>query len=132
MTEKNDAEKTVENKSCLKISDWVTFLTSEKHGIMSHVLSFGAFLVALIAILLVTGEDTGMRAIAGGIIALGFVIFGYIKVFRPFQQRGRLAEDILTRVMSGKLKDESIIREEWEEGLAALKRVWRRRRNSDK
>ena len=132
MMDKKDTSKTVKDESCLTVSDWVAFLTSEKHGIISHVLSFGAFLVALIAILLVTGEDTGMRAIAGGIIALGFVVFGYFKVLRPLQQRGRLAEDILTRVMSIKLKDESSIREEWEAGLATLKRPWRRRGRSDK
>jgi len=130
--DKKDTDNTVENESCLKVSDWVAFLTSEKHGIMSNVLNFGAFLVALIAILLVTGEDTGTGAIAGGIIALGFVFFGYLKVLRPLQQRGRLAENILARVMSIKLKDESSIREEWESRLAAIKRARRCRGGSDK
>jgi len=112
MMDKNDTDKTGEGESCLKVSDWVTFLASEKHGMMSHVVNFGAFLVALIAIVLVTGETT-VQTIGGGIIAFAFVGFGYFKVLKPLQQRAKRAEDILNKVMSGKLKNERSIREEW-------------------
>lgn len=131
MMDKNDTDKTVENESCLKVSDWITFLTSESNSMLSNVVSFGAFLVAIIAILLVGGENS-VIAISGGIVALGCVGFAYFRVLKPLGQRGKLAGEIVERVMSGKLKTESSIREEWEGGLAALKRARHRRGSSDK
>jgi hypothetical protein len=131
MMDKNDTEKTVEDESCLKVSDSVTFLASEKHGMTSTLLSFGLFLVALVSIVLVGGKNTVMTIISG-IVAFGSIGVAYYKVFRPVGERGKLAEKILERIMSSELKDESIIREEWEEGLAALKRARHRRGSSDK
>lgn len=124
MMAKRDIGKTVKNKSCLKVSDWVTFLASEKHGMTSTILSFGLFLVALVSILLVGGENFVM-AIIGGIVAFGCLGLAYYKVLKPVGKRGKLAEEILERIMSGKLENGSTIREEWEEGLAALKQARR-------
>lgn len=129
--DKNDTDKTVENESCLKVSDWVTFLAGEKHGMISTILSFGLFLVALISILLVGRENT-LQAITGGIVAFGCIALAYYKVLRPIDKRGKLAQDILGRIMSGELKNESSIHEEWKAGLAALERALCRRGSSDK
>jgi len=125
--DKNDTGKTVKNEAWLTVSDWVTFLTSEKYGIMSNVLNFGVLLVALIAIALSTRGNTAMQAIGNGIFAFALLGFVYFKVFRPFEKRGKLAQGILDRVMSGKLKNESSIRKEWEDGLTTFKRAQRRR-----
>ena len=131
MMARKEADKTVKNESCLKVSDWVTFLASEKHGMISHIVSFGAFLVAIVALMLVTSGYI-VVVIASGVIAFGCVGWAYFRVLIPLQQRGKLADGILGRIMSGELKDESSIRKEWEAGLAALKRTRRHRRSSGK
>jgi hypothetical protein len=55
--------------SCVTISDWTTFLTSEKHGLLGSILSFAAVLIALIAILLSSSVAPWDKVI-NGIIAL--------------------------------------------------------------
>jgi positive regulator of sigma E activity len=122
---KGDTDKTVESESCLKVSDWVTILTSEKQGTISNVVSFGSLLVALVAILLSTGGSTTMQHIGSAIIALVFVAFVVLQVLRPFEERGKLAERILKKVMSGDLADESSIRHEWKREQEVLRHAGR-------
>jgi len=125
--DKNDTGKTVKNEAWLTVSDWVTFLTSEKYGIMSNVLNFGMLVVALIAVVLSTRTNTWIWVIASWIFSFALLAYVLFKVFRPFQKRGILAEKTLERIMSGKLKNESSIRKEWEDGLTTFKRAQRRR-----
>ena len=131
MMDKEGTHKKVKNESCLKVSDWVTFLASEKHAMISHIVSFGAFLVAIVALMLVTSGHI-VVVIASGVIAFGCVGWAYFRVLRPLQQRGKLADGILERIMSGEIKDQSSIRKGWEAGLAALKRTRRHQRSSGK
>jgi hypothetical protein len=126
MMNKNDKDKTVENESCLKVSDWVTFLTSEKQGTISTVVGFGALLVALVVIVLSAKASTTMQVIENGIMALVLVAYAIVLVFRPFGKQGEVAEKILNKIMSGDLKDESTIRQEWKGQQDALKRAQRR------
>lgn len=131
MMAQKGTHKTVKIESCLKVSDWVTFLASEKHGMISHIVSFGAFIVAIVALMLVTSGHI-VVVIASGVIAFGCVGWAYFRVLRPLQQRGKLADGILERIMSGEIKDQSSIRKEWEAGLATLKRARRHQRSSGK
>jgi hypothetical protein len=134
----------VGDKSCLTVSDWVTFLSGEKHGMMNNVVNFSVLLVAVIALILATNGYTGL-VIAAVIIALGCVGWVYFKALGPLQQRANLADGILKRIISGELKDADSVRREWVLGLsvirrgrlrqgrgrlAALKRAWRRQREA--
>jgi len=145
MPAKKGTHKTVKNESCLEVSDWVTFLTSEKHGMISHILNFGVFLVVIVPLMLITTGNIAL-IIASGVVAFGCVSWAYVKVLGPLRERGKLAGDILDRIMSDELKDAGSIRKEWVLGLtvtkrrrwwrlkarlAALKRVSCRRRSSD-
>jgi hypothetical protein len=133
--------KRMEAPSCLNISDWVTFLSNERQGMMSNVVNFSVFLVAAIALILVTSGYI-VFAIASGIIVFGCAGWLYFRVLAPLRQRGNLADEILRRIISGELKSADSIREEWVLGLtvirrglfrqekarlAVLKRAWRRR-----
>jgi hypothetical protein len=131
MMDKNDTNKTVENEPCLKVSDWITFLSSEKHGMLGNIVNFYVFLAAIIAILIIGGRDS-VSIIVGGIIAVAFVGFTYFKFVRPLAHRHKAAEKVLERIISGELKDVDSIHGEWERELAAFERARRRRGNSDR
>jgi ABC-type nickel/cobalt efflux system permease component RcnA len=119
---KKDTAKKAEAKSCLKVSDWVTFLSSERQGMMSNVVSFSVFLVAAIALILVTSGY--MFAVVSGIIVFGCAGWVYFRVLDPLRQRGHLADEILKRIISGELKDADSIRGEWALGLTVISRGW--------
>lgn len=124
--DKNDAERVVKEGCCVKVSDWIAFLAGEKHGAMSTVVSFAMLLAALITIILLTRGHTVVSAIGSGVMALVLLGFVQFVVFRPVQARGRLAETVLDRIMNDELKDVILIRQEWVDGVAELKRRrWR-------
>ena len=120
---KKDTVKKVEAKSCLNVSDWVTFLSNERQGMMSNVVNFSVFLVAVIALILVTSGYI-VFAIASGIIAFGCAGWVYFRVLEPLRQRGSLADEVLRRIISGELKDADSIREQWVLGLTVIRRGW--------
>jgi len=120
---KKDTAKKVRDKSCLKVSDWVTFLSNERQGMMSNVVNFSVFLVAAIALILVTSGYI-VFAIASGIIVFGCAGWVYFRVLEPLRQRGYLADEILKRIISGELKDADSIRGEWGLGLSVISRGW--------
>ena len=122
---KKDTAKKIRDKSCLNVGDWVTFLSGEKHGMMSNVVNFSVLLVAAIALVLATSGYT-VFVIASVIIALGCVGWVYFKVLGPLHQRGNLADGILKRIISGELKDADNVREEWVLGLSVIRRGWLR------
>jgi hypothetical protein len=120
---KKDTAKKMEAKSCLNVSDWVTFLSNERQGMMSNVVNFSVFLVAVIALILVTSGYI-VFAIASGIIAFGCAGWVYFRVLEPLRQRGNLADQVLKRIISGELKDTDSIREQWVLGLTVIRRGW--------
>jgi hypothetical protein len=120
MRKKGTAKK-AGDKSCIKVSDWVTFLSNERQGMMSNVVSFTVFLVAAIALILVTSGYI-VFAIASGIIVFGCAGWVYFSVLEPLRQRGHLADEILRRIISGRLQDTGSIHEEWVLGLDVIRR----------
>jgi hypothetical protein len=120
---KKDTAKKAEAKSCLKVSDWVIFLSGERQGMMSNVVSFSVFLVAAIALILVTSGYIAF-AVISGIIVFGCAGWVYFRVLDPLRQRGYLADVILKRIISGELKDADSIRGEWALGLTVISRGW--------
>jgi hypothetical protein len=120
---KKDTAKKVEVKSCLNVSDWVTFLSNERQGMASNVVSFSVFLVAAIALILVTSAHVAF-AIVGAVIVFGSAGWVYFQVLGPVRQRGYLADEILKGIISGELKDTDSIRREWTLGLTVIRRGW--------
>ena len=120
---RKDTAKKMEAKSCLSISDWVAFLSSERQAMMSNAVTFSVFLVAVIALILVTSGHI-VFAIASGIIAFGCAGWVYFGVLEPLRQRGKLADEILKGIISGELKDADSIREGWLLGLTVIRRGW--------
>ncbi len=110
-------------KSCLAVSDWVTFLSNERRDMMSNAVNISVFLVAAIALILVTSGYVAF-AIASGIIVFGCAGWVYFSVLEPLQRRGHLADEILKRIISGELKDASSISQEWALGLSVIRRGW--------
>ena len=142
MMVKKDTGETGEDKACLTVSDWVAFLASEKHGIINTIVNFATLLAVLIALIFSTRGNTTMQNVGYGIFAFALLAYVWLLVWRPFGQRGKLAERMLNEIISGELKDTDIIRKEWVGGLAVierrqwcrlkarlavLKRTWRRR-----
>lgn len=110
-----------EEESYLTVSDWVNYLTSEKFGIMGTVLNVSVVLIALVALIYSTSTDTLWSSIANGIVVLALTGYLLMKILRPFERRGKLAERILKKVMSGELKSEESIRKAWLDGLESKK-----------
>ena len=124
MKKKNAVKKTGDT-SCFSLSDWVTFLSNEKHGMMNNVVNFAVLLVGVIALGLATSGYT-VLAIASVMVALGCVGWAYFKVLGPLHQRGNLADGILKRIISGEFRDADTIRDEWVLGLSVIRRGWLR------
>jgi hypothetical protein len=120
---RKDTAKKMEAKSCLNISDWVAFLSSERQAMMSNAVTFSVFLVAVIALILVTSGHIAF-AIASGIIAFGCAGWVYFGALEPLRQRGKLADEILKGIISGELKDADSIRQGWLLGLTVIRRGW--------
>lgn len=111
-----------EEKPHLTVSDWVNYLTSEKFGIMGTVMNFAVFLIALVALIYSTSTNTLWSSIANGIVVVALTGYLLMKIFRPFERRGKATERILKRIMSGELKSEESIRKEWLEGQKPQKK----------
>ena len=122
MRKKNTAKK-VEAKSCLTVSDWVTFLSNERQGMMSNVVNFSVFLVAAITLILVASGHIAFATVSA-IIVFGSAGWVYFRVLGPIRQRGYLADELLKGIISGELKDADSIRGEWALGLAVIRRGW--------
>lgn len=116
MENKADVEKGTE-KSHLLISDWITYLSSEKSTISSGITGFFAISVALIAMLFSMVEKGWASILANAIIAVGLIIFVFVYKIGPVKKRGIDAENILERIMSGELISEESIHNEWMNAL---------------
>jgi ABC-type multidrug transport system fused ATPase/permease subunit len=97
----------------LTISDWITFLSSEKHGSISSVFEACALLVAFIALILTSTRGNVWEAISGSLLILVFAYYFLVKVLIPLEKRGNPAQKILSRIMKGELNDVNSIQDEW-------------------
>ena len=120
---KKETAKKAEAKSCFTVSDWVTFLSNERQGMMSNAVNISVFLVAAIALILVTSGYITF-AIVSGIIVFGCAGWVYFRVLEPLRRRGHLADEILKRIISGEFKDVDTIRQEWVLGICVISRGW--------
>ena len=112
-SEHGEPEKEKEEKSYLSVSDWVTYLTGEKFGIMGTVLNVAALLVALVALIYLVETPHALgEAISTGVLVISLTVYLFMTTFKPLERTGKKAQDLLKVVMTGKLSEECI-RKEW-------------------
>lgn len=102
------SEEKQEQPYRVSISDWITFLGSEKHGAINTILGFGSFVVALLAVLYSMQTSRWYVAI-GGIVIL--VICWLVNLY--FSRQERNATKLLDKVMHGDFQKAENIRDEW-------------------
>ncbi len=105
----------------LTLSDWITYLVSEKSLNRSNVLSITAVVLALIALIFTVVNSSRhsdlVSAIVGGIlliILVAGVMRFYSKIVSPLQSRAEEAGRLLESIMAGKSKDPSEIEKQWQ------------------
>ncbi len=102
-----------ERPLCLTVSDWVTFLSGERDVAFNTILNFGAILLVFVTLIFSTRIIGLWQQILNGIIAVAFVTYAFYKVFRPFGRKGKVAAELLSKIMSGELKSEEDVRKKW-------------------
>jgi signal transduction histidine kinase len=94
--------------SVLTVSDWITFLSSEKHGTMSSWLNSYAIIMAVLVFLYSFEKNPWI------LLFIAFVIVAAVIVISRYSNRqGGVAEKLLDDIMSGSLIDEPSIRVAW-------------------
>ncbi len=101
-----------ELKDALSVSDWITFLSSEKHGINAVALSLTATVVSLVALIL-SSEGTIWGTVTSAAFVATMLVLMWTRVLVPLSQRSTRAEKLLKRIMKGELRDSEAIRREW-------------------
>jgi len=104
----------------LSLSDWITFLSSESNTNISTALSFGAFLVAMFAVIASTTRNTWLGVGVLIIVGVVFAVYSWRLVPR-IGRRAAEARRLLYNIMSGKQRDVSKIEQAWNEFLHSEK-----------
>jgi hypothetical protein len=112
----------MENK--ISVGDWITFLGNEKSWVISAMISIGAFLVGIFAVIISVAAP-GLWRLFGIGIFVAYLLYWYLqKDKRPNGQdlyrKGKLAESILDKIMEGKIIEPEIIQKEWVFGLELI------------
>jgi len=105
----------------LSVSDWISFLTSEKNPNIGIIISFSAFILAAFAVVMSVTSNTVASAVSAALIAVALAII-YFRTINPYGRRARAAGELLNDIMSGKERDPSRIEERWRE-LSEKKRI---------
>ena len=105
----------------LSISDWISFLSSEKNPNIGIIISFSALWLAVFAVFMSITNSTPLGAIIAGLAAIVLLII-YFLTIGPYGRRARIAGKLLNDIMSGEERDPSKIEERWKPVLAGRKR----------
>ena len=97
----------------MSVSDWITFLTSERDVAYSAILNVGAILIAFVGLIFATKTVGNWQVITDGIVALAFLIYALIKVFNLAGKKGKVAERLLKEIIAGNLKTPDEIKQAW-------------------
>lgn len=111
-------------ESQLSVTDWVTFLSSEKSAGMGNIVGFAAIFIAIIVYIFGDGSAAGSSPAPEGyawvkpvaIVILGVaVIFFALTTFKILGKSASKTQKLLDGIMRGDetLKTESQIREAW-------------------
>jgi len=97
----------------LSISDWISFLSSEKNPNIGNIISIGAFVIAAFAVVISVIDATWSNIVAAVLIGIALIIF-FWRFSQLYGSRAKTAEKLLKDIMSGKESDLVKIRERWE------------------
>lgn len=97
----------------LSISDWISFLSSEKNTNFSNIISFGALVLAAFATVMSATSNTWPSIIAAALVGIALAIY-FVRFGQLYGGRAKVAEKLLNDIMSGKESDLSKIKERWE------------------
>jgi hypothetical protein len=98
----------------LSLSDWITFLTSEKNSNLGNIFNLSALLFVALAIILPTATHNNWLSL---LIFGAILIWMFYKLGPFFARRAEKAGKLLDRIMSGELTNPSEIQKEWKESL---------------
>ena len=104
----------------LSISDWISFLSSERNPNISIIIGFSAFMLVAFAVIMSVTNNTLLSAIVAALIAIVMITI-YFRTIGPYGRRVKIAGKLLDDIMSGKERDLSKIEEEWGKALAGKK-----------
>lgn len=96
----------------LSLSDWISFLISEKNPNIGIIVSFTALILACFAVVKSVTNNT----LLGGISAALMLVFLVIIYFRTIGRYGRRAKEagkLLKDIILGNERDPSKIEERW-------------------
>jgi len=96
----------------LSISDWISFLSSEKNSNIGNIIGFSAFILAAFAIIMFVSNNTLASVVSATLISVALVII-YLRTIRPYGCRAKVAGKLLNDIMLGKERDPSKIEERW-------------------
>jgi len=105
----------------LSISDWISFLTSEKNSYTSRIFSLTTVIIAAVALIIsVTNSNWG--GAVGSALIVGALMTAYYKTTNQYERyankAGQLLGEIMSRderIMSGNERDLSKIEKRWEQ-----------------
>ena len=96
----------------LSISEWISFLTSEKNPNIGIIISFAAFFLAAFAVIRSVTSSTLVSAVGLALVAVALAII-YLRTIGPYGRRAREAGKLLNAIMLGEERDPSKIEERW-------------------
>ena len=96
----------------LSISDWISFLISEKHPNVGIIVGFSAFILAALAIVMSVTNNTLIGGISAALVCVALAII-YFRTIGPYGRRAKVAGKLLNDIMSGNERDPSKIEERW-------------------
>jgi 1,4-dihydroxy-2-naphthoate octaprenyltransferase len=96
----------------LSISDWISFLTSEKNPNIGIIISFAAFFLAAFAVIMSVTSNTLVSVVGLVLIAVALAII-YLRTIGPYGHRAKEAGKLLKAIMLGEERDPLKIEERW-------------------
>ena len=97
----------------LSISDWISFLISEKNPNIGNIIGFTAGIIAVVAIVMSVANNWG-SAVGAALICVSLMII-YYKITGQYGRHAKEAGELLNDIMSGNERDLSKIEEKWRE-----------------
>jgi phosphotransferase system glucose/maltose/N-acetylglucosamine-specific IIC component len=85
----------------LSISDWISFLSSERNANIGNIIGFSAFILFAFAVIMSVTNNTLVSGIVAALMGIGVLII-FLRTMIPFGRHARLAGRLLDDIMSGK------------------------------
>lgn len=98
----------------LSISDWISFLTSEKNSNIGNIISLTTVIIAAVALIMSVANNNWGGAVGSALICVTLMVV-YDKTASQYQQHAKEAGRLLNDIMRGEERDLSKIEKRWKE-----------------